>query len=100
MDQIQSPVGALVEDFGGKRMVHGNLSAKEEILVLLQSHYPSGITLKTIVDCLDRRNTDAVKKAVRELWRAKLIEGSTATQYRLTATGLRKAVAVIKEATV
>lgn len=99
VDQIQAPVGALVEDLGSKRMVHGNLTAKDEILVLLHSHYPGAVQLSEIVTSLDRRNSEAVKKAVRELWVAKLIEGSATTDYRLTAPGLKKAMAVIREAT-
>ncbi len=98
--QIQAPVGALIEDFGSKRMVHAKLSAKDEILVLLHSHYPGAIQLSEIVTNLDRRNTEAVKRAVRELWAAKLIEGSATTNYRLTAPGLKRAMAVIDEATV
>lgn len=99
VDQIQAPVGALVEDLGSKRIVHGKLSAKDEILVLLHSHYPGGIQLSEILRSLDRRNGDAVKKAVRELWTTKLVEGSATTEYRLTSTGLRKAIAVIGKAT-
>ena len=82
-------------------MVHGKLSAKDEILVLLHSHYPSGLPLSEIITSLDRRNREAVKKeAVRELWAAKFIEGSTKTDYRLTAPGLKKGMAVIRENTV
>lgn len=98
--QIQAPVGALIEDFGSKRMVHAKLSAKDEILVLLHSHYPGAVQLSEIVANLDRRNSEAVKKAVRELWAAKLIEGSATTNYRLTAPGLKRAMTVIAEATV
>lgn len=98
--QIQAPIGALIEDFGSKRMVHAKLSAKDEILVLLYSHYPGGLLLSEIVANLDRRNSVAVKKAVRELWTTKLIEGSATTNYRLTAPGLNRAMAVISEATV
>jgi hypothetical protein len=100
IEQIQTPVGALVEDIGIKRLVHGKLSAKDEILVLLHSHYPNGVRLPVIVSSMDRRSSDAVKKAVRELWAAKLVEGSATTDYRLTAPGLKRAMAVIYQATV
>ena len=98
--QIQAPVGALIEDFGSKRIVHAQLSAKDEVLVLLHSHYPHAIQLFEIVANLDRRNGETVKRAVRELWAAKLIEGTVTTSYRLTAPGLRRAMTVIAEATV
>jgi hypothetical protein len=95
IDQIQSPVGGLVEDFGPKRLIYGTLSAKEEILVLLHSYYPEIVSIKKIVDSLDRRNIDSVKKAVRELWRAKLVEGSSSTGYRITVPGVNAALNVI-----
>jgi hypothetical protein len=99
VNQIQAPVNALVEDIGSRKIVYGNLSAIKEILVLLHSHYPVGITLQEIVQSLDRRNADAVKRAVRELWSDKLIEGSAATHYLLTAPGLREAINIVREAT-
>jgi len=100
VDQVQAPVGALVEDLGSRRIVHAKLSAKAEILVLLHSHYPAGVPLHTIVESLDRRNADAVRRAVRQLWGAKLVDGSPTVEYRLTAQGVREALAVIKQATV
>lgn len=93
--QIQIPVGALIEDFGSKRIVHGQLTAKEEILVLLHSHHPQEVTVTTIVANLDRRNANAVKKAIRDLWQTKHLEGSLSTGYRLTSVGVQAALEVI-----
>lgn len=98
--QVQAPVGALVEDFGKKRIVHGHLSAKEEILVLLHSHHPQEIAVATIVASLDRRDASAVKRAIRELWRTKHIEGSVSAGYRLTSPGMQDALVVIGRAAV
>jgi hypothetical protein len=100
VEQIQAPIGGLVEDFGSKRVVYGKLSAREEILVLLHSHYPTSVALKAILESLDRRNAVAVKKAIRELWIVKHIEGSSTTEYHLTAPGLREAGNVISKAIV
>jgi len=96
--QVQAPVGTLVEDFGNKRIVHGRLSAKEEILVLLHSYHPQEITIAVIVANLDRRDAGAVKKALRELWRTKRVEGSASAGYRLTSAGLQDALEVIRRA--
>ncbi len=98
IDQIQSPVGAFVEDFGGKKIIHAKLSAKEEIIVVLHSYYPDGLNTEAIVKTLDRRNNDAVKKAVRELWNLKYIEGSSKTEYKLTSAGLKRAIEIIEKA--
>ncbi|MBI3566502.1 MAG: hypothetical protein HY079_15010 [Elusimicrobia bacterium] len=100
VEQIEAPVGALTEDMSGRRLVYANLSAKDEILVLLQSHYPTGVKSKSILESLNRRNSAAVKNALRALWREKLIDGPVDEVYRLTAPGLRSAVMIIQNSIV
>jgi hypothetical protein len=40
IDLIQAPVGSLVEEIGGTRLVQADLTIGGEILVLLHSQYP------------------------------------------------------------
>lgn len=86
--QVQAPVGTLVEDFGARRLVYGVSSTKDEILVLLQSHYPGEVTEAALIASLDRHTERTVKNGIRQLWKDKLLEGSTKDGYRLTLPGL------------
>jgi hypothetical protein len=97
--QVQAPVGTLVEDFGTRRLVYGVSSTKDEILVLLQSHYPSEVTEGAIITSLDRRTERAVKDGIRHLWKQKLLEGSTKQGYRLTLPGLEVTGDLIRRVT-
>lgn len=96
IDAINSPVGTFVEDIAGRRIVHGAVSALSEILLLLQSHYPTPQTLGSIAYSLNRRNSKAVANATRTLYNDKLIEGDSKTGYVLTRAGLERAIAIAK----
>jgi len=95
IERIITPIGGLVEDFGGKRLVHGNLTVREEILVLLRSYYPTERLSKQITEDLDRRSAGTVRTQLRAMWKDKLVEGNGTVSYRLTQTGLREAIAII-----
>ncbi len=88
---VQAQAGALVEDFGGKRLVLVEMSAQEEAIVLLQSHYPKPLFLVALTEAMDRRNPDTVRKTVRGMWVAKLVEGNPKNGYKLTGKGLGEA---------
>lgn len=92
---IVAPVGGLVDDFGGRRVVHGKMSAREEVLVLLHHEHPDSVKAADIRAATTRRNESTVRKAIRGLWAGKLIEGDGATGYRLTTSGYAEAVGVI-----
>ena len=98
MAQVQAPVGAIVEDFGDRRLVHGDLTIREELLLILQSHYPSVVSVSDLITTLDRRSAGSVKNEIRGLWRDKLVHGSTKTGYKLTASGLKDAIEVAHDA--
>jgi hypothetical protein len=40
IELIQAPVGTLVEEIDGTRLVHADVPVRTEILILLYSHYP------------------------------------------------------------
>ncbi|MBC7170194.1 hypothetical protein H5T54_04605 [Candidatus Bipolaricaulota bacterium] len=95
VEEIQMPVTPLVEDHGNRRVVLARLPTQEELLVLLHSVYPDRRTMAYLIDSLDRRDESTVRKAVKRLWKAKLIEGTGREGFGLTQLGHREAEKVI-----
>lgn len=96
---VSSPVGGLVEDVSGKRIVHANVSVREEILVLLHSFYPEPTLATDVVAHLDRRASGSVRNELRRMWQSKEAEFNGKMGYSLTKTGLQAAIAVIARET-
>lgn len=97
VQQIQAPIGALVEDFGNRKIVLLDLSTPKEILILLHSNYPDPLTSERIVNSVDRKSRKTVLNAIRSLWKKRLIEGDSDTGYKLTQVGLQEAMKLIAE---
>jgi hypothetical protein len=97
IEQINSPVMLLVEEIQGKRIVYGNLSTREEILVLLHSIYPDPKTTEWIVDNLERTDSRSVGLRIRELWREKMLGGDRDKGYVLTQPGFQEAIRIISK---
>lgn len=95
IEQVQTPVGGLVEDFGTRKLVLTDLPTREEILVLLHSHYPDPVTNPQITSSLDRRSDKTVRNVLRTLWKTKLIEGNNKNGYKLTRRGFSEATTVV-----
>lgn len=95
IDEIEAPIGPLVEEIDGKRVVLKSATIRDELLVLFRSAYPERTSLNRMVSQLDRRKSGSVRNAIRELWKTKLIEGDSEA-YVLTQKGLREADAVIR----
>jgi len=95
IDLVQAPVGGLVEDFGGRKLVLQEMSTREEILVLLHSEYPEALPVDQIVKCIDRRHEETVRRKVRSLWESRLLEGGAVDGYRLTVRGFSEAATVV-----
>jgi len=93
---ITSPVGGIIEDFGGKRLVHGAHTIRKEALVLLQSYYPQMVFPNQISHDLDRRSASAIRNELRAMWRAKLVQGDRLEGYQLTKAGLAAAIEIIQ----
>lgn len=92
---VQVPVGGLVEDLGGRKLVLRNTTTSSETLILLHNVYPGGASLTDLTKWMDRRKPDTVRKAVRELWDKKLVDGSP-TEYQLTKSGYNAANEAIR----
>jgi hypothetical protein len=97
IDLIQAPVGALVEEIDGTRLVHADVPIRTEILILLHSYYPDPVFLAEIMKSLEARNASAVRKQIAELRKGKHIYGDPKNGYRLTQPGHRVATEKIVE---
>ncbi len=91
---IQIPVTSIVERFGDRRLVYGNLTIEMELIVLLHSYYPGYISLKVIQQSMDRRSKSGISNALSKLWSNKIIHKEGAN-YVLTQQGFKKAVEIL-----
>ncbi|MDE0392934.1 MAG: hypothetical protein OXI57_12795 [Rhodospirillales bacterium] len=96
IELVQAPVGTLVEEIDGARLVLADVSVRTETLILLHSYYPDVVPVETVFKGLTRRNTGTVRNRLRELHAQKLLHGNNKTGYRLTRVGHAAAVSEIK----
>lgn len=94
---VQAPAGTLVEEIGGTRLVHADVPVKEELLLLMHSHYPDPLSVKDATTSLRRRDESGVRKGLRELDAKKLAHGDAKAGYLLTVPGFRAAVELIQK---
>lgn len=97
IDLVHAPVGTLVEEIDGIRLVHANVSARTEILILLHSHYPDRVPMSDILDTMSGRSAASVRSRLSELRSKKLIFGDGKISYRLTTPGYNAAVIEIED---
>ncbi len=95
IELVQAPVGTLVEEIDGTRLVHADASARVELLILLHSHYPDRVAVVDILKSMIGRGAASVRNRLGELRKGKLIFGDARSGYRLTSTGHDTAVAEI-----
>lgn len=95
IELIQAPVGSLVEEIDGHRIVHAKTTIEGEILILLHSHYPDYVEVEKIVATVVRDNKRSVTNALPKMVRAKKIFGDTERGYRLTTVGYKQALELI-----
>ncbi len=87
ISQVQAPVSEIVEEIDGVRLVHANVSIKDEIRILLHSHFPNYVPNENIKASLVGRNQGTLGNKLRELVGEKQIFGAPSTGYRLTLAG-------------
>lgn len=73
---VQAPVGATVEDFGTHKLVLPELSIKEELLLLLHASNPERVPLVDLLSSTKRRSASSVRRVIRQMWTAKLLDGT------------------------
>jgi hypothetical protein len=87
VELVQTPVGTLVEEIDGTRLVHADLSIPGELLILLHSHYPARVAVADILISMSARSPGAVRNQLSKLRTAKLLHGDNKIGYRLTQPG-------------
>jgi len=90
---VQLPVGELVESIGDRKIVHGDLTVREETLVLLMAWHPTPVSTAELTGSMDRRSPSSVRAALSGLWKDKLVHRE-AGKVVLTDRGLRAAIEV------
>lgn len=97
IELVHAPVGQLVEEIDGVRLVHGKLTLEDELLVLLHSYYPDYVAMSDIQATTKLRNAGSVANKLRELVGKKHVVGDTKKGYKLTTPGFDAAAAVIQK---
>ena len=95
---VLTPLSPVLEDIDGQKIVYGNLNARSEILVLLHSIYPAGMTLDELCRHANRRAPATIRKDSRALWTERSVVGTPKDGYRLSSQGFRIAEEVIANA--
>ena len=62
IELIHAPIGDLVEEVDGTTLVHGTMSATDEVMILLHTYYPDYVSLDKILDARKLRNPKSVKR--------------------------------------
>lgn len=99
IELVQTPVGSLIEEIDGVRLIHADTSIRGELLILLHSHFPERVQMKDILATLRTRSSASVRNRLSELRTANLAHGDSKLGFRLTQTGFAAAVAEIRQVT-
>jgi hypothetical protein len=83
---VQAPVGSLVEDIDGTRIVLADVPIRTELLILLHGRYPERVHKAELLDSLSRRSSGAVANELRAMVQAKQLHGKPKEGYTLTQT--------------
>lgn len=92
VEQVQLPVSELVEAIDGRQIVHGDMTVREEALVVLMGYYPHAVSPVDVVRSIDRRPPGSVRKALGILWKDKLLHRAADKGVVLTERGLGTAI--------
>ena len=97
IELVQTPVGTLIEEIDGARLVHAEVPVRTEILILLHSYYPAAVPVDSVIKDLSRQKVGTVRNRLRALHMQKLIHGNTKAGYRLTRSGLAAAASELQD---
>jgi len=96
IEMVQAPVGTCVEEIDGVRLIHADVSARVEILILLHSHFPDRVVVDDIRRTMSGKSASSIRGRLSDLKRDKLIVGDGSSGYRLTSPGYGVAVKEIE----
>ncbi len=92
---VNAPVGTLVEEIDGIRMVHADVSRRVEILILLHSKHPDPVTSAQLVEWIGK-NAATTRARLYDLRSERLILGDAKKGFRLTSPGHSVAIGEIR----
>ena len=92
---LRAPIGALVEELDGVRIVHAKVSTRVEILLLLHNEHPEPVTTAQLAKWSDK-DAASTRARLSELRKARLIASNGDRGYKLTRTGHRAATEEIQ----
>lgn len=96
VDFVQLPIDTLVEDFGDRRLVLSDGTAKDELLLVLRSYYPDWVASSQIHRDMDRRPSSTVSNAMRAAYDERLTEGDAKRGHKLTQRGYVEAMQLME----
>ena len=94
IEEVQLPAGELVEVLDGRQIVHGDMTVREEALVVLMNLHPDPAPVSEVQRSIDRRSPKSVTNALTKLWKDKLIHRNDEKRVVLTEPGLQEAIRV------
>jgi hypothetical protein len=97
IESVMAPVNSIVEEIGGKLLVLGKHSCKDELLIFLHSRYPEFVARPEIFASLNRHNESTIRNTLNALWQRKLVDGDPKLGYRLTRDGYKEAEAILRD---
>lgn len=92
---VNPPVGTLVEEIDGVRLVHAKVPLRKEILVLLHSRHPDSVTSTQLCDWTGKTRA-TVSARLSDLRSRRLIVGGGSRGFKLTSPGHAAATAEIQ----
>lgn len=92
---VTEPIKLFVEDFNGELLVLANVSARVEILLLLQAKFPEAVDLKQLFTWV-RKEQATVRSTLHRMSNDRLVFGSSKKGYKLTLLGRAEAVKEIQ----
>ena len=93
---VNTPVGPLVEDIDGIRIVHADLPIRSMLLLLLHSEYPGRLAVVQLAEWCGKK-APTVRARLSEMRRERLLVGRGPNGYKLTLTGHGAAVQLIQQ---
>ena len=93
---VNLPVGPVVEDIDGTRIVHADLPIRSILLLLLHSEHPDRLGVAQLAEW-SRKKPDTVRARLSEMRRERLLVGGGGNGYMLTSAGHSTAAQLIQK---
>ncbi len=92
---VRAPVGTLIEEIDGVRIVHAKVSMRVEILILLHSKHPDPVASAQLAEWT-RKGAATIRARLSNLRSDRLVVGDGRKGFKLTSTGYAVATAEIQ----